>query len=92
MRTLKIASVNVRGLGGQQKRRDVLHYLRNRNYDVIFLQDTHLTKNKIPFFDSGKEKRITRITRIPVGGHLSLLTETFNITYSSNTCAKEEIM
>ena len=52
MRNLKIASVNVRGLGGQQKRRDVLHYLRNRNYDVIFLQDTHLTKNKIPFFDS----------------------------------------
>ena len=52
MRNLKIVSVNVRGLGGQQKRRDVLHYLRNRDYDVVFLQDTHLTKNKIPFFDS----------------------------------------
>ena len=49
---IKIASVNVRGLGGQHKRRDVLHYMRNLNFDIIFMQDTHLTPEKIPYFDS----------------------------------------
>ena len=49
---IKIASVNVRGLGGQHKRRDVLHYLRNLKFDVILMQDTHLTPEKIPYFDT----------------------------------------
>ena len=39
-------------MGGHQKRRDVMHYLRNEKFDVVFLQDTHLTTNKIQFFES----------------------------------------
>ena len=52
MKTLKLASVNARGLGSSQKRRDVVHYLRNLHFDIVFLQDTHLTEEKVPFFDS----------------------------------------
>ena len=52
MRNIKIASVNVRGLGGQEKRRDVMHHLRNMNFDIIFLQDTHLTERKVQFLNS----------------------------------------
>ena len=52
MTNLNIASMNARGLGGQQKRRDVLHYLKNMKFDIIFLQDTHLIAEKITFFDS----------------------------------------
>ena len=51
MTKLNIISVNARGLGDQFKRRDVIQYLRNMKCDVIFVQDTHLTKEKIPFFD-----------------------------------------
>lgn len=49
---MKIISNNVRGLGAQHKRRDVLHYIRNMNCDIVFLQDTHLTKEKISSFNA----------------------------------------
>ena len=52
MTKLKIGSLNVRGLGGQHKRRDVMQYLNNMEFDIIFLQDTHLTAKKIPFFNT----------------------------------------
>ena len=34
-----------RGLKGKQKRRDVLHYLRNKTVSIICLQDVHFDKN-----------------------------------------------
>ena len=49
---VKIMSLNCRGLGDQRKRRDVIHYIRNKNYSIIFLQETHLTAKTIPYFDS----------------------------------------
>ena len=39
--TLNIASMNCRGLGEFKKRRDVFHYLREKNYSMFLLQDTH---------------------------------------------------
>ena len=39
---ITVASVNCRGLGNVQKRRDVFHYLRQKRYSIDFLQDTHL--------------------------------------------------
>ena len=39
-------SINARGLGSQHKRRDVMHFLKNMECDVILLQDTHLIKEK----------------------------------------------
>ena len=44
MDSLKIASLNCQGLGGTEKRRDVFHYLREKQYSVYFLQDNHFTK------------------------------------------------
>lgn len=38
---LKILTVNCQGLGDTNKRRDVLKYLKNKNYNVYFIQDTH---------------------------------------------------
>ena len=42
MDKITVASVNCRGLGNVQKRRDVFHYLRQKHYSIYFLQDTHL--------------------------------------------------
>ena len=36
-----VVSVNCQGLGNRRKRKDVFHYLRNKNYSIYFLQDTH---------------------------------------------------
>ena len=52
MTELRLATMNCRGLGDLNKRRDVLNFLRNQNYDIIFLQDTHLTKTSTHYFNS----------------------------------------
>ena len=52
MTKLKIMSINVRGLGAQHKRRDVMNYLRNMNSDILLLQDTHLTQEKLSSFST----------------------------------------
>jgi len=39
--SVKILSMNCRGLNGKQKRRDVIHYLRGKNASIICLQDVH---------------------------------------------------
>ena len=47
---LSICSLNCRGLGDAQKRRDMFHYLRGQNFSFYFLQDTHFhpsTENRI---------------------------------------------
>ena len=62
---LKISSINVRGLGNQHKRRDVMKYLKDMNYDIIFLQDTHLVEEKLASsIHCGMAKRTTRAIRI----------------------------
>ena len=38
---INISSLNCQGLGNFQKRRDVFHYLRKKQYNIYFLQDTH---------------------------------------------------
>ena len=40
---IKIMSLNCRGLGNTQKRKDVLNYLRQKKYSIYCLQDTHFT-------------------------------------------------
>ena len=52
MTIFKILSLNTRGIGTQFKRRDVIHYLKQLSVDIIFLQDTHLVKEKLPAFNS----------------------------------------
>ena len=38
-------SLNCRGLGGLEKRRDVLNYIKQKNFSIYLLQDTHFTMN-----------------------------------------------
>lgn len=42
LRTVRLTSWNVRGLGGPIKRTKVLSHLKNVNTDIAFLQETHL--------------------------------------------------
>ena len=44
MDKISICSVNCQGLGDYRKRRDVLDHLRNKQYSIICVQDTHFTK------------------------------------------------
>ena len=46
MAELKILTFNTQGLGGIKKQKDVLHYLKNMNFDIFCLQDTHFTTDQ----------------------------------------------
>jgi exodeoxyribonuclease-3 len=39
--SIKLCSVNCRGLSDKTKRRDVLNYLRKKNFSIYCLQDVH---------------------------------------------------
>ena len=52
MDDLKILSMNCRGLSEQKKRRDVMNYLRNLNFNILFLQDTHMIEKTLPYFNN----------------------------------------
>jgi len=41
---IKFYSLNVRGLRDQQKRREIFCFLKRKEYDVIFLQEGHNTR------------------------------------------------
>ena len=43
--------MNCRGIGEQKKRRDIMHFIRQTDYGVVFLQDTHLTVRSLPYFN-----------------------------------------
>ena len=47
-----IMSMNCRGLADAAKRRDVMHYIWNKNYSIVFLQDRHQATKSIPYFDN----------------------------------------
>ena len=52
MFSLKIGTYNVRGLGDSAKRRKIFHYLHKREYDLVFVQESHSTKNAEKFWRS----------------------------------------
>lgn len=43
---IKIMSYNCQGLSGGEKRRDVLNYLKNKQYNIYLLQDTHFQQRE----------------------------------------------
>ena len=47
MASVNCASLNCRGLADVNKRRDVLNYLREKKYSIIFLQDIHVTDQDV---------------------------------------------
>jgi exonuclease III len=50
--SLKIASMNVQGIGDKQKRKDVFNYLTNKKYNIYFLQDTHFVDKDFKYIRS----------------------------------------
>lgn len=49
IKSINVISQNCRGLGNNQKRRDVLHYFRCKDYQIICLQDIHVKDKLIPY-------------------------------------------
>ena len=47
MASVNFASLNCRGLADVNKRRDVLNYLVEKKYSIIFLQDIHVTDQDV---------------------------------------------
>ena len=46
---IRISSSNVRGLHDPQKRKDIFHYLRNKQFHTCCLQETHFTESLEPY-------------------------------------------
>ena len=49
---LKIASLNVRGIGNNTKRREVFNWLRSKNFSIYMLQEAHCTENTTDIWTS----------------------------------------
>ena len=49
MGDIKICSLNCRGLGEFRKRRNVLNYLRQSDFNIFLLQDIHFSPKKNTF-------------------------------------------
>ena len=49
---IKIASMNVQGLGDNKKCRDVITFLKGKHLNICCIQDTHYTDKTIPFVRS----------------------------------------
>lgn len=44
MDNISLLSINCQGLGNFQKRRDIMHFWKQKKYDILLLQDTHFEK------------------------------------------------
>ena len=49
---VKISSSIVRGLYDYHKRKDLFNYLRNKNFQICCLQDTHFMESLEPYIGS----------------------------------------
>ena len=60
MASVIVASLNCRGLAGVNKRRDVLNYLGEKKYSIIFLQDIHVTDQDVGILGSSEVGKLLR--------------------------------
>ena len=51
-KSIKIVTVNCRGLGDGRKRKDVLNFYKSKNYNIVCLQDTHFTPELEPYIET----------------------------------------
>ena len=51
--TTSICSLNVRGLGNKVKREQVFHWLKEQNFSICLLQETHLNSQFTDKWASG---------------------------------------
>lgn len=49
---IKICSLNARGLSDYKKKRDLFHYLHNKQYSIVCLQETHFTQTQENFIEA----------------------------------------
>ena len=49
--SLKILSLNVRGLRNGRKRRVLFYIFKNEKFDIICLQETYLMKSDLPLIE-----------------------------------------
>ena len=49
--TLRLSSLNVRGMRNQQERRKMFKHFKSMEYDVIMLQETHSTPNDVELWE-----------------------------------------
>ena len=82
MSEIKFASFNCRGLGDFRKRKDVLAYLRNQDFNICFLQDIHCSKMGAPYFRNcwGKDVLIAPLTNNARG--VAILTKNVEANFS----------
>ena len=61
---LRIASLNVRGLRDNTKRREVFNWLRKKNFQIYMLQETHCTENTNDLWRTewGYQRRIFQVS------------------------------
>ena len=52
MSSIKVASMNCRGLGDLAKRKDVFNFLKQKAYSIYCIQDTHFTAKEESFIRS----------------------------------------
>ena len=46
---MKVGSLNVRGMGDLKKRKSIFNYVKSKNSDVIFMQETHAATKEMEF-------------------------------------------
>ena len=51
MDTIKLTSLNCRGLKNRLKRLSVFHYLKNKKFDIVCLQETHISTKDLPVWE-----------------------------------------
>ena len=51
MDQIKVISLNARGLRNKLKRASIFRYLKHNKYDIVCIQEAHLTKNDVPVWE-----------------------------------------
>ena len=85
MSGIKFASFNCRGIGDFKKRKDVLSYLRSKDFNICLLQDIHCRKIGVPYFRNawGTDIVVAPYTNNARG--VAILTKNIDVTFSE-TC------
>ena len=73
---IKIITLNCRGLGDKQKRKDVFDYLKNKKASIYCIQDTHFSNNELSYIRSqwGYDSYFSPGTRDSRGVAICLIT------------------
>ena len=57
MVNLSVGSFNVKGLANDKKRKEIFHWLNEKNMNIYFLQETHCSNENVKNFQDDWEGR-----------------------------------